>query len=115
MHRRHSLTLLLSCLIGSTSALAQAPPSSNTPINAAEQAAVIATLGQQLKSLYIFPDVATRTAAALSAKDAHGDYRKANTTTAFAEALSMDLKSLGKDQHLRVNFAPGFPLPPKQG
>ncbi|OOG47693.1 hypothetical protein [Rhodanobacter sp. C01] len=61
-----------------------------------------------------FPDVATRTAAALAAKDAHGDYRRANTMTAFAEALSMDLESIGKDRHLRVNFAPGFPLAPRQ-
>ncbi len=114
MHHRHSLTLLLLCLIGSASALAQAPPSSNTPINAAEQAAVIATLGQQLQSHYVFSDVAIRTAAAFSAKDAHGDYRRANTTAAFAEALSLDLESIGKDRHLRVNFAPGFPLSPQQ-
>lgn len=114
MHRRHSVALLLLCLLGSASALAQEPPAPTTPINAAEQAAVIATLGQQLKSHYIFPDVAAHTAAALSAKDAHGDYRDAKTTTTFAKALSMDLESIGKDRHLRVNFAPGFPLPPQQ-
>lgn len=112
MHRRHSLALLLLCLLGSASALAQESPAPTTPINTAEQAAVIATLSQQLKSHYIFPDVATRTAAALAAKDAHGGYRDAKTTTAFAKALSMDLKSIGKDRHLRVNFAPGFPTPP---
>ena len=114
MHLRHVLALSLLSLIGSSAALAQTPLSSNTPINATERTAVIATLGQQLKSHYVFPDVAARTAAALATKAAHGDYREANTTTAFAEALSKDLKSIGQDRHLRVKFAPGFPPPSQQ-
>ncbi|MEO6801217.1 MAG: S41 family peptidase [Rhodanobacter sp.] len=100
----------LLALVGSSAALAQTSPSPDRSINAAEQTAVIATLSEQLKSHYVFPDVAARTAAALSSKAAHGDYRNANTTTAFAEALSKDLKSIGKDGHFRVKFAPGFPL-----
>ena len=113
MYLRHALALSVLSLIGSSAALAQTPPSSSTPINAAERTAVIASLGQQLKSHYVFPDVAAKTAAALSAKAAHGDYRDAKTTTAFAEALSSNLKSIGKDEHLNVEFAPGFSLPPR--
>lgn len=75
--------------------------------------AVITTLGQQLKSQYVFPEVAARTAATLSAKAAHGDYRDADTTTAFATALSEDLKSSGNDKHLLVTFAPEFSAPPQ--
>jgi hypothetical protein len=112
MHLRHIFAFSLLGLIGSSAAFARTAPPSNTPINAAEQSAVIASLGQQLKSQYIFPDVATRTAAALSTRAAHGDYRDANTAAAFAKALSRDLASIGNDKHLRVRFAPDLSPPP---
>lgn len=113
MHLRQVLTLSLLGLIGSSAAFAQTSPSSNTPINAAEQNAVIATLGQQLRSQYVFPDVAAKTAAALSTKAAHGDYRDDKTEAAFAKALSSDLRSIGNDKHLAVKFAPDSSAPPQ--
>jgi len=113
MHLRQVLTLSLLGLIGSSAAFAQTSPSSNTPINAAEQNAVIAALGQQLKSRYVFPDVAAKTAAALSARAAHGNYRDDKTEAAFAKALSSDLVAIGNDKHLAVKFAPDLP-PPSQ-
>lgn len=114
MRLRNVLVLSLLCLISNGAAFGQAPPASNTPISAAEKSQVVTELGQQLKSHYVFPDVAARTAAALTAKLKHGDYRDAKTTAAFAKALSTDLRSIGKDGHLRVNLAPGFPLLPQQ-
>lgn len=113
--RRHFLVpaFAMAGFLCSSIVLAQTPPSPETPINAAEQSAVIASLGQQLKSQYVFPDVAAKTAATLSAKAAHGDYRDAKTTTAFAKALSKDLRSLGNDKHLAVKFAPGLSPPPQ--
>jgi len=113
MYVRHALTLSLLTLIFSPAVFAQTSSPSNTPINAAEQSAVIAALGQQLKSQYVFPDVAAETAAALSAKAAHDDYRDANTTTAFAKALSTDLRTIGNDKHLAVKFAPDLSPPPQ--
>lgn len=112
MHLRRLLALSLFGLIGSSAALAQTSPLSPAPITAAEQNSVIATLGQQLKSQYVFPDVAAETAAALSARAAHGDYRDANTTTAFAKVLSRDLRSIGNDQHFAVKYAPDLSTPP---
>ena len=105
--------LAIAGLLCSSAALAQTPPPSNTAISAAEQSAVIATLGQQLKSQYVFPDVAASTATELSTRAARGDYRDANTTTAFADALTKDLRSIGKDGHFRVKFEPGFSPPPQ--
>ena len=113
MYLRYALPLSLLTLIFSSAVFAQTSSPSNTPINAAEQNAVIATLGQQLKSQYVFPDVAAKTAASLSAKAAHGDYRDATTTTAFAKALSGDLRSIGNDRHLAVKFAPDMSPPPQ--
>lgn len=113
MHLRHLLTLALLGLIGNSAAFTPTPPSSNIPISAAEQSAVIASLGQQLESQYVFPDVAAKTAAALSAKAAHGDYRDAKATAAFAKVLSKDLRSIGNDKHLAVKFAPDLSPPPQ--
>ena len=106
-------TLAIAGSLCSSAVLAQVPPSPTKPINAAEQSAVIATLGQQLKSQYVFPAVAAKTAAALSAKAAHGDYRDDKTTTTFAKALSKDLRSIGNDKHLAVKFAPDVSPPPQ--
>ncbi len=106
-------TLVIAGFLCSSAVLAQMPPSPTKPISGTERAAVITELGQQLKSQYIFPAVAAKTAAALSAKAAHGDYRDDKSTTAFAKALSSDLRSIGNDRHLRVKFAPGFSLPPR--
>ena len=115
MHLCHVLALLLLGLIGSSAAFAQTSPLSNSPINAAEQNAIIATLGQQLKSQYVFPDVAAKTAAALSAKAAHGDYQDDKTEVVFAKALSSDLRSIGNDRHLAVKFAPDLSPPLQNG
>lgn len=112
MHLRQVLALSLLGLIGSSAALAQTSPPLPTPITAAEQKAVIETLDQQLKSQYVFPGVAAKTAAALSAKAAHDDYSDAKTTTAFAKALSTDLRFIGNDKHLAVKFAPDLSQPP---
>lgn len=112
--RRLMPSLALAGFLCSGAALAQATPPTNAQITTADQSAVIATLGQQLKSRYIFPDVAASTAAAISAKAARGGYRDVATATAFGDALTADLRSLGKDRHFRVGFAPGIPVPPQR-
>lgn len=107
-------TFALAGFLGGGAVFAQATPPADAPIQAAEQSAVIASLGRQLEARYVFPDVAASTVAALSAKAARGGYRDANTATAFAEALTTDLRSFGKDRHFRVGFAPGMPAPPQR-
>ncbi len=99
-------------LLGCSAALAQALPAASIPIDAAGQNAVIESLGQQLKSQYVFPDIAVKTASALAAKAAHGDYREAKNTAEFTKALTADLKVIGNDKHLAVKFAPDASLPP---
>lgn len=115
MHLRHVLALSLLGLLGSSAAFAQASPAPTTPINTAQQEAVIASLGRQLKSRYVFPEVAARTALSLSAKAAHGGYENDKTEAAFARALSGDLRSIGNDKHLAVKFAPDSSPPPRAG
>lgn len=110
---RLSLTLLsVLGLTASHAALAQSAP--DAPITPATRAAVVETLGRQLKSHYVFPDTAAKVAAALSAKLRHGDYDAASSSAAFGDALSNDLREIGKDGHFRVRFEPQFRAPPSE-
>ncbi len=87
---------------------AQPAPAPSQPVTAAQRRAVVATLAQELKVRYVFPDVAEKTGAALVAREAQGAYAGATTAGAFAEALSKDLRELGQDGHFRVRFDPAF-------
>lgn len=83
---------------------AQAPG----PLTPAQRRAVVETLAKELKARYVFPEVAEQVAAGLRARVGKGAYESAATPEAFAEALTRDLRDLGKDGHFRVRFDPGF-------
>jgi hypothetical protein len=87
-------------------AVAQSP-ASDAPVSAAAKSDVVQALGRKLKSTYVFPDVAERTSTALDEKSATGAYATADSSKAFAKLLSDDLRALGNDRHLRVQYAPG--------
>ena len=107
-----SLSISLLCLAANASASAQDGPAQPTPISAVQRAAVVATLGQQLKSNYVFPDVAEKLATATAAKQAKGGYNAATTSDTLSAALTNDLVEIGKDKHFRVVFDPSFTPPP---
>lgn len=101
-HRSLTLALLLSLALPLH---AESPPQ---PITAAERHTVIATLGEQLQSKYVFPEAAAKLATALRAREAEGAYAGATDVAAFAEALGKDMRTLGKDGHFSVEHAPDF-------
>lgn len=77
-------------------------------VTPAQRKAVIEALAKALKARYVFPEVAEQVGPALLGKAAKGAYDTATTAEAFAEALSKDLRDLGKDGHFRVRFDPAF-------
>lgn len=79
-----------------------------TPLSALQRKAVVESLTKSLKARYVFPEVAESVGKALLAKAAKGGYEAATTTQDLAEALSADLRELGKDGHFRVRFDPKF-------
>ena len=93
-------------------AFAQGGPPSPKPIDAKARKAVIAALGTQLQANYVFPEVAMSLSTQLAAKEAAGGYAAATDTAAFAEAVSKDLRELGKDGHFFMEFAPGVEAVP---
>ncbi len=78
------------------------------PVTPAQRREVVEALAKALRAQYVFPDVAEATGKALQDRVARGAYDGATTTKAFAEALSKDLRDLGKDGHFRVRFDPSF-------
>jgi hypothetical protein len=105
--KRNASILAMLLSIAPIAALA-APPETAKPIDDGERRAIVAELDRQLQANYIFPDVAKRVGAALRKKEAAGGYATSTDTTAFAEALTADLRAQGKDLHFNVMFDPEF-------
>lgn len=110
MNKRSSLVLaLLLGLAPLSAALAQGPvPPAPKKTSPAERQAVVGALAARLQEKYVFPDVARSVSASLVAKEANGGYSSDATTAAFAEALTKDLRELGKDGHFVVGYDPNF-------
>lgn len=107
MHHRTLTLAVLLCLSPLAQAQTQSDPAT-TPVTAAERRAVVAALADQLQSKYVFPDAAQTLAATLRAREKSGAYAGANNVVAFVDALSNDLRTLGKDGHFNVMHAPDF-------
>lgn len=107
----HNLTMLtLTLALAGTAMAAPADPT----LSNADRADVVESLGRQLKSQYVFPEVADKVSQALADKLKHGDYASATTAQAFADKLSHDLEVLGNDKHLRVGYEPDFKPEPDE-
>lgn len=105
MHHRTLALVLLLCV----APWAQAQPDpATTPVTAAERRAVVAALADQLQARYVFPDAARSLATALQARESAGAYASADTVVRFVDALTTDLRTLGKDGHFDVMHAPDF-------
>ncbi|EDL49020.1 S41 family peptidase [Erythrobacter sp. SD-21] len=91
---------------------APAQESADPPIASAARAEVVRTLGEQLREVYVFPEIAETTAAELQHKADSGAYREYTTSRSFADALRTDLREAGNDRHLQVRYDPSFtPMP----
>ncbi|HEX4738505.1 MAG TPA: S41 family peptidase [Allosphingosinicella sp.] len=67
-------------------------------------------LAQKLEDTYVFPDVAHRYAEMLRANAASGAYDGFTSGRALAERLTLDLRAVSPDAHLRVHT--GAPMRP---
>ena len=64
-----------------------------------------------LKDNYVFPDVAARMEADISARQQAGEYDRFTTAGTFADALTAHLRSVSRDMHLNVRFSAPAPAP----
>jgi hypothetical protein len=105
------LALLAAGLVMAAPAGAQQAPvlierdgSPATPIDAATRARVVKALAAKLEAGYVFPDTATKLAAAVREKLANKGYETCVTGQDLARQLTADLQSIAKDKHLHVRF-----------
>jgi len=66
---------------------------------------VISDALQQLRSKYVFPDVAAQMERAIRNHAAEGDYATITSARQFAERLQSDLRNVSRDQHLEVEYS----------
>ncbi len=81
----------------------QAPPSG---VEAAERRQVIEAAAAALAAQYVFPDVGSRMADLVRTNLESGAYDAMSDPRALADTLTSDLRSVSKDRHLGVVFAP---------
>ena len=75
-------------------------------LGAPDKTQVVDALAKILEQQYVFPEVAARMAELVRKNLAAGRYQGVDDPTAFADALTDDLRSVSKDRHLRVRYAP---------
>lgn len=100
MYRR----TLLAVLLISAPAGAAAQQSAMTMTRASRQA-VVESLVVRLDSVYIFPDLARDLGKQLRARARSGAYERYADPDSFARALTLDLRTLGHDVHLGVDYS----------
>lgn len=83
------------------------PPAVLTP---QVQAQVVDSIARLFAAYYLLPDSARVIGAKLKERAAAGAYASLTTPTAFAQALTADIRSVNDDKHLRV-LAGGAPRP----
>lgn len=80
----------------------------DTPLTAADRAAIVQTLATKMNANYIEPAVAERVGRAIARKNAEGGYASAASAQAFSEALMKDLRDLSGDMHFAARVDEGF-------
>jgi hypothetical protein len=101
----------LAAAVLSTVALAQEPkaPPPDAPVDAATRAQVIDEAIEALQKSYVFPEVATRMADDVRARQARGEYEALGQSREFARVLTEHFQAVSRDKHLRVTFGgPGI-------
>lgn len=102
--------LLLSLVIAGLQAAAQPPQP--PAVSAADRQVILDGVVAALHATYVFPEVAVKMEEHVRARLAAGAYDGLGSLTDFTAALTEDLRSVSKDLHLGVGWAPE---PPGEG
>ena len=110
---RHSLFIVAAAALGvagSSVAAAQAPaPAAPPRLDAATRRAVVDTLAARLIRHYVDADTGMLIAAKMRSRLTAGAYDDITSPGRFAEALTVDLRSINDDRHLNVTYNPESP------
>jgi retinol-binding protein 3 len=93
------------CVLVALSHSAIAQDQSDVEVSAETKFQVIAEVLQQLRSKYVFPEVAAKMETSVRNHLANGDYATVTSAGKFAEKLQSDLRAISRDQHLEVSYS----------
>jgi hypothetical protein len=97
------LIFVLAMIFSATGIYAQARPRT---VDAVEQKSVVNAIADVLAKEYVYPDTAQKMGALIRKNLKAGRYALLDDPIAFAAKLTEDLRSLSRDRHLGVRFAP---------
>jgi hypothetical protein len=108
--KRAALVLLLT--IAAVAAVAvwpsfagrRGPPQKDMAIDAATRKAVVDALIADLDKYYVYPGKAKQFGDYLRSRQHSGAYDSVTSAEKFADLLTSDLQSVGKDGHLEVRY-----------
>ena len=100
-----ALTLLLVAPLAARAQFVAPPPDQpDMTLDARMKTAIVDTLAERLRRVYVFPDVGTAIAKSLQKRLAAHEYDRITSAKEFADSLSSHLLSVNHDLHLRVGY-----------
>ncbi len=84
------------------------PQDQPAAVGSVEKKAVVDAVASILQKQYVFPDTARKMADLIKKNLKAGKYTGIDEPRAFALKLTEDLRSISRDRHLGVRFAPGL-------
>ncbi|MCJ7680994.1 MAG: S41 family peptidase [Candidatus Aminicenantes bacterium] len=100
------LSLLFLLLSGAVFAQRVEAAQNDVTLDAEMKAFVVGRVCRMLVSQYIFPETAKKMEDHLTAQLKQGKYDSVNDVNEFARVLTVDLRSISGDKHLRVTCSP---------
>lgn len=82
--------------------------SNQLKVNLEEQKLVVKVIDSLLNSNYVFPNVAKTMTNSLSDNLNKGEYNLITDPILFSERLTIDLQSISKDKHVKVQLNPKY-------
>jgi retinol-binding protein 3 len=74
-------------------------------VSSGTKSQVIGNVLEQLKSKYVFPQIAAEMESAIRSRVAEHEYDAVTSARQFADKVQSDLRVVSKDQHLEVNYS----------
>jgi hypothetical protein len=101
---RGALVVGILAVLAAPSLIAQEPK--NPALDAAHKQAIVDEVSKLLEDNYIFPETSRKIEDYIRTRLKNGDYDKLSGSREFAEAVSADLLTMGKDKHMGFAYAP---------
>jgi hypothetical protein len=102
-------SLVATARVGSQVPSGPSSTASPAPLTATVRRSVVGTLADQLTRHYVDADTGAMIAKHMRDRLAAGAYDTISSPGRFAEALTVDLRTVNGDRHLNVTYSPGNP------